>query len=153
MAFSVLLFTTFAGGQQSSSAAPERVKIAPDIAVKMLCGSSTASTTSAAANRRTEDNSRPGDSMCGGPVPTPSYPAAAKQQGIQGTVNLTAVIGKDGTIQSLKLIDGHPLLVPAAIEAVSKWRYKPFLLNHKPVEVETTISVNFTLSGASTQAH
>jgi protein TonB len=77
---------------------------------------------------------------------TPQYPALAKQARIQGTVRFTAIIGKDGTIQNLTLVSGHPLLVPSATEAVKQWVYKPTLLNGEPVEVITQIDVNFTLS-------
>jgi periplasmic protein TonB len=76
----------------------------------------------------------------------PIYPADAKEQRIQGKVSLLAIIGKDGTIQNLTVAQGHPLLVPAALEAVKQWIYKPTLLNGEPVEVVTTIDVNFTLS-------
>src|SRR5579872_14510 len=77
----------------------------------------------------------------------PNYPPLARQARIQGTVVLHAVIGKDGGIQNLTLISGHPMLAPAAIEAVKQWRYKPYLLNGEPVEVDTEVQVNFTLSG------
>lgn len=77
---------------------------------------------------------------------TPVYPALAKQARVQGSVRFTAIIGKDGTIQSLQLIDGHPLLVKAAEDAVKQWLYKPTLLNGEPVEIVTQIDVNFTLS-------
>ena len=77
---------------------------------------------------------------------TPVYPPLAKQARIQGTVRFTAIIGKDGTIQNLQLVSGHPLLVAAAQEAVKQWVYKPTLLNGEPVEVVTQIDVNFTLS-------
>ena len=77
---------------------------------------------------------------------TPTYPPLAKQARIQGTVRFTAIIGKDGTIQNLQLVSGHPLLVPAAQDAVKQWVYKPTLLNGEPVEVITQIDVNFTLS-------
>jgi periplasmic protein TonB len=70
----------------------------------------------------------------------------AKQARIQGTVRFNAVIGRDGTIQNLTLASGHPLLVPAATEAVRQWVYQPTLLNGEPVEVVTQIDVNFTLS-------
>jgi protein TonB len=76
----------------------------------------------------------------------PVYPPLAKQARIQGTVRFTAIIGKDGTIQNLQLVTGHPLLVEAARSAVSQWQYKPTLLNGEPVEVVTQIDVNFTLS-------
>ncbi len=78
--------------------------------------------------------------------PSPEYPPLAKMARIQGTVRLAAVISKDGTIQDLKMLSGHPLLVQAAMSAVQKWRYQPTLLNGEPVEVETEIDVNFTLS-------
>jgi len=78
--------------------------------------------------------------------PRPVYPPLAKQARIQGVVRLNAIIGKDGTIQNLTVSSGHPLLVPAALEAVKAWVYKPTLLNGEPVEVVTTIDVNFTLS-------
>jgi len=78
--------------------------------------------------------------------PHPVYPPLAKQARIQGTVKLSAIISKDGTIQKLEVISGHPLLVPAALEAVKQWVYQPTLLNGEPVEVITQIDVNFTLS-------
>jgi protein TonB len=78
--------------------------------------------------------------------PKPLYPPLAKQARIQGTVRFNAIIGKDGTIQNLQLVSGHPLLVPSATEAVRQWVYKPTLLNGEPVEVQTQIDVNFTLS-------
>jgi len=78
--------------------------------------------------------------------PHPVYPPLAKQARIQGTVKLSAIISKDGTIQHLEVISGHPLLVPSALEAVKQWVYQPTLLNGEPVEVITQIDVNFTLS-------
>lgn len=78
--------------------------------------------------------------------PKPVYPPLAKQARIQGTVRFQAIIGKDGSIQNLQLISGHPLLVPSATEAVKQWVYQPTLLNGEPVEVVTQIDVNFTLS-------
>ena len=77
----------------------------------------------------------------------PSYPPLARQARIQGVVLLQAEISKDGNIINLQLISGHPMLAPAAIEAVKQWKYKPYLLNGEPVEVETQIQVNFTLAG------
>jgi protein TonB len=77
---------------------------------------------------------------------TPVYPPLAKQARIQGTVRFTAIISKDGTISNLQLINGHPLLVPSAQDAVKQWVYRPTLLNGEPVEVITQIDVNFTLS-------
>ena len=78
--------------------------------------------------------------------PQPEYPPLAKMARIQGTVRLEAIISKDGTIQDLKVIQGHPLLVKAALEAVQRWRYQPTLLNGEPVEVVTEIDVNYTLA-------
>jgi len=78
--------------------------------------------------------------------PRPNYPPLAKQARISGIVKLSAVISKDGTIKELQVISGHPLLVPAALEAVKQWVYQPTLLNGEPVEVQTQIDVNFTLS-------
>jgi protein TonB len=77
----------------------------------------------------------------------PNYPPLARQARIQGSVLLQAEISKDGTIENLHLISGHPMLAPSAIEAVKQWKYKPYILNGEPVEVETQITVNFTLSG------
>ena len=76
---------------------------------------------------------------------TPQYPPLARSARISGKVLLSALIGVDGRIQSLKVISGHPLLVPASVAAVSQWVYAPTLLNDKPVEVSTIIEVNFTL--------
>jgi protein TonB len=77
---------------------------------------------------------------------TPSYPPDAKAARIQGIVHLAVVIGKDGTVQSVDVLSGEPLLIPAATEAVKQWVYKPTLLNGNPVEVVTQVDVNFTLS-------
>jgi len=77
----------------------------------------------------------------------PTYPPLARQARIQGVVILQAQISKDGNIENLQLISGHPMLAPAAIEAVKQWKYKPYLLNGEPVEVETQVQVNFTLAG------
>ena len=76
----------------------------------------------------------------------PTYPPLARAARVQGDVVLSAIIDTNGQIQNLQLVSGHPMLVPAAITAVRQWRYKPYLLNGQPVEVETTITVIFTLS-------
>jgi TonB family protein len=76
----------------------------------------------------------------------PAYPPLAKQARISGVVHLQAIIAKDGTVADLKVISGHPLLIPAALEAVKQWVYQTTLLNGEPVEVQTQIDVNFTLS-------
>jgi protein TonB len=77
----------------------------------------------------------------------PNYPPLARQARISGTVILRAVISKDGSIENLTLVSGHPMLAPAAIDAVKQWKYKPYLLNGEPVEVDTEVQVNFTLAG------
>ncbi len=77
----------------------------------------------------------------------PTYPPMARSARIQGTVVLQAMISKLGTIENLQLLSGHPLLAPAAIDAVRQWRYRPYILNNEPVEVETQITVNFSLAG------
>jgi protein TonB len=78
--------------------------------------------------------------------PKPAYPPLAKAARVQGTVKFSATIGKDGTIQNLELVSGPPLLVQAAMTAVKQWTYQPTLLNGEPVDVITTIDVNFTLN-------
>jgi len=78
----------------------------------------------------------------------PNYPPLAKAARIQGHVLLHAEISKEGTIQNLQLVSGHPMLAPAAIEAVKQWRYRPYLLNGEPVAVETEVDVNFSLTGS-----
>jgi periplasmic protein TonB len=77
----------------------------------------------------------------------PDYPQKARDNRIQGTVVLKARITKEGDIAELAVISGDPLLAEAAVKAVMQWKYKPFLLNSQAVEIETTIQVNFTLSG------
>ena len=79
----------------------------------------------------------------------PQYPIIARNARIQGQVVLQAVVSRDGAIENLKVLSGHPLLVRAAIEAVSRWRYRPYYLNGEPIEVETQITVNFLLNGGS----
>jgi protein TonB len=78
--------------------------------------------------------------------PKPEYPEIAKMTRTEGAVEFEAVIGKDGTIEELKVLRGHPLLVKAALEAVRRWRYQPTLLNGEPIEVVTEITVNFKLA-------
>jgi protein TonB len=76
----------------------------------------------------------------------PLYPPLARQTRISGTVRLHAIISKDGTIQQLEVLSGHPLLQQSALDAVRQWRYQPTLLNGDPVEVDTTIDVIFSLN-------
>lgn len=75
----------------------------------------------------------------------PAYPTPARAAGIQGPVVLAAVIDQKGEIAHLRVMSGHPMLVRAAIDAVREWRYRPYLLNGAPIEVETQIRVMFTL--------
>jgi periplasmic protein TonB len=77
----------------------------------------------------------------------PVYPPLARQARIQGSVVLHAIIDKDGNVSELQVVSGHPLLVQAALDAVKQWRYRPTLLNGEPVEVDTTITVTFTMGG------
>jgi periplasmic protein TonB len=77
----------------------------------------------------------------------PVYPALARQARIQGNVVLHAIIDKEGKVAQLEVISGHPLLVQSALDAVKQWRYKPTQLNGDPVEVDTTITVTFTMGG------
>jgi protein TonB len=78
----------------------------------------------------------------------PTYPPLARTARIQGNVVLAAVIGKDGAIQNLHVLSStSPLLVQAALDAVKQWKYRPYILNGEPVEVDTQVTVNFTLSG------
>lgn len=78
---------------------------------------------------------------------TPPYPPMAKMARVQGSVVLQAVISKRGNIENLRVVSGHPMLVQSALDAVKQWRYRPYLLNGEPVEVETQITVNFSLTG------
>jgi protein TonB len=77
----------------------------------------------------------------------PLYPPIAKTAHISGTVVLHAIISKDGNVEQLEYISGPPLLMRAAMDAVKQWRYQPTTLNSEAVEVDTTISVVFTLGG------
>jgi periplasmic protein TonB len=76
----------------------------------------------------------------------PNYPPLARQTRISGTVRLHAIISKDGSVQQLEVMSGHPLLVQAALDAVRQWRYRPTTLNGEPFEVDTTIDVIFSLN-------
>jgi TonB family protein len=75
----------------------------------------------------------------------PVYPELARQAQVQGIVNLNIVISKQGQVMDIKVVSGHPLLIPAALEAVKQWEFNPTLLNGQPVEVATEVSVPFVL--------
>jgi TonB family protein len=77
----------------------------------------------------------------------PEYPADAKKKGIQGTVLVHAIVGKDGTMAQIQFVSGPSELMRASMDAVKQWRYQPTTLKGNPVEVDTTIAVVFTLSG------
>jgi periplasmic protein TonB len=77
----------------------------------------------------------------------PDYPSLARQVRVQGQVVLRAMISREGGIENLQVLSGHPMLVKAAVDAVRQWRYRPYVLNGEPVEVETQVTVNFVLSG------
>ena len=79
---------------------------------------------------------------------TPQYPTEAGRARLEGTVLLMAVIGKDGSVKDVRVESGLPILAQAAIDAVRQWRYKPYLIDGEPVEVDSRITINFTLSGA-----
>jgi TonB family protein len=76
----------------------------------------------------------------------PQYPYTAKAAHISGVVHLQAIIGRDGTVRELQVVDGNILLAQAAMAAVATWRYQPTRLNGESVEVETYITVNFVLN-------
>ncbi len=79
----------------------------------------------------------------------PAYPPLARQAHVQGSVILDADISKDGTVEALRVVSGHPMLIPAALDAVKQWRYKPYVVKGEPVPVNTDVIVNFALSGGS----
>ncbi|SRR5258708_3337847 len=76
-------------------------------------------------------------------TPPPLYPQEAKSRGVQGDVIIEATIDREGKIANLKVVKGDPLLVPAALDTVKQWKYKPLTLKGEPVEVETTILIRF----------
>jgi protein TonB len=76
----------------------------------------------------------------------PVYPALAREAGVSGHVILSATLGKDGTVQQVQILSGPPLLIQSAMDAVKQWVYKTTLLNGEPVEVETTVDIDFTLN-------
>jgi protein TonB len=77
----------------------------------------------------------------------PTYPSPARAARIQGEVRMRAIISKTGAIENLTVLSGPAMLATAAVEAVRRWRYRPYMLNGEPIEVETEITVNFLLGG------
>jgi TonB family protein len=117
-----------------NDAAPVRIRA--DAAQRMPCGSSPDSKEKATLSHN--------NSLCGS-LMSAQYPPEARRQRIQGAVHLRAVIGKDGLIKGLQVIDGHPLLIASAADAVKSWKYKPYRIKGKPVEIETVITVNYSI--------
>jgi protein TonB len=78
----------------------------------------------------------------------PEYPEKARKKRIQGVVVLSAIISKEGDVPDVSVISGDPILAKAAMAAAKQWKYRPYLLQGEPVEVETQIQMNFTLSGS-----
>ena len=78
----------------------------------------------------------------------PQYPPEAGRARIEGTVVLMALIGRDGIVQDVRVESGLPILAQAAIDAVRQWRYKPYMIDGEPVEVDSRITINFTLSSS-----
>jgi protein TonB len=76
----------------------------------------------------------------------PKYPPLARQTRLEGTVRLRAIVGTDGRVREVEMLSGHALLAQAAMDAVLQWRYRPTLLNGRPVDVETQITVVFVLN-------
>jgi TonB family protein len=104
------------GADESERTSPKRVRVPAEVSMSLLVG-------------RVE----------------PAYPIVARQAHVQGTVVLDADISKDGTVETLRVISGHPLLIGAALDAAKQWRYKPYVQNGRPVAVETQISIGFTI--------
>src|SRR5258708_1111141 len=75
----------------------------------------------------------------------PTYPGNGRQAGIEGAVQLMATISRDGDISAVKVLSGEPQLARAAVDAVKQWKYKPYLLNGSPVEIQTQVTINFKL--------
>lgn len=134
----LLVLMEVAVSQSTLNQTPVRKKVAPAISEKLLCGS--APDTNASSTRPNTN------SFCRS-TQAPIYPAEAKEQGVQGAVHLDIVVGTDGTVKEVQVLEGHPLLAPAAVNAVKTWKYKPYYVNKKPTEMETTVIVNFTLEG------
>jgi protein TonB len=76
----------------------------------------------------------------------PVYPQAARDAGLSGTVRLFIIVGKNGTVQNIQLLSGHPLIAPAAMEAVRQWRYQPTMVNGQPVEVAAPVNIAFDIT-------
>ena len=131
LCFVGLLIVGTAAAQSSNGSATTSPAVVPGHAMTRICGAVTTPTTSRNGLCFSEE---------------PLYPPEAKAKRIQGTVHLRALIGVDGRVKQVTALDGDPLLVPAAERAVRRWTYKPYKKHGKPIEMETTITVNFTLS-------
>ena len=118
---SAVILVSFAGGGTADGLQlrPQRVRVSSNVAVKLLL-------------KRVN----------------PVYSKELREQRVQGMVTLYARISKDGDVIDVKLISGQPALAQPAIDAVKQWKYKPYLLNGEPIEMETQVLVNFTLAGS-----
>jgi TonB family protein len=112
--------------------------------IPRVFSSSPADAAQTAVPRRVRVSSGVAQGLLVSKVP-PQYPHDAKGQGIQGSVVLSVTIDKEGNVANIQVVSGHPSLVPASIEAVKQWKYKPYLIDGDPVEVDTQVTVNFTL--------
>lgn len=138
-----------AEGLPTASNIAQRIKIAEPTGGTLSCGLSDEITPTPVGEpeprieslRKSNDNS-----LCLRIGGRPVYPPLARAARIQGKVLLRAVIDKHGVVKELTAVEGHPMLIPAAMESVKSWKYKPYYKDGKPVEVETTITVNFTLA-------
>lgn len=124
-----------------SSAAPANMNPAPNAARPNAASPASA----AGASSRMRISQGVSEGMLMSQV-APSYPPLARSARVQGPVVLDVVIGKDGSVRSIKAESGHPLLVPAAIDAVKQWHYKPYKLDGKPIDFDTQVVVNFKLT-------
>jgi TonB family protein len=124
----------------------EPLQVPETVTSRLLCGSVAPLRADGHSkeSRKTSGDHGQGDTFCGS-IRHPLYPEAAKRAGIQGRVILEGVIGKDGVIRHLKVLEGHPMLTSAALDAVKDWRYKPYQENGEKIAVKTTVTVNFTL--------
>jgi len=101
--------------------------------------------TTAARQTRTSDQAQ-------AHMPEPSYPLLTQATAVQGSVLLQALIAADGSVEEMRVISGPTILVSAARQAVQQWKFKPYLVNGKPVETYARVTVNFTIDVSNTEA-
>jgi TonB family protein len=119
------------------------------LALGMHAGAASAGDGSSASKAPKQQLTVPAAVMAGNLLTkaVPVYPPAAKKAKIQGTVVLSAVIGKDGNVKNIQVVSGPNELQQSSIDAVRQWTYKPYLLNGDPVEVKTTVNIVYSLEG------